>query len=80
MNFYAQYRLEIHPMESGRWFSQLYDAESDDIKWESREYETMEDAYDAGKYEWDQRAESAREAAVLARLGPDDRPGESEKD
>lgn len=80
MNHHAAYRLEIHAMESGSWFAQIYEAENDNLKWESPEYEDMDGAYDAGKYELDQRAESDREARVLARLGPDDRPGESEKD
>ena len=82
MNYHAAYRLEIHATETGNWFSQLWptDGYHNIPAWESVYYDSMDEAYDAVKYEADERAESAREAAVLARLGPDDRPGESEKD
>lgn len=82
MNHHAAYRLEVHACENGQWFSQLWDAEMTKGMpvWESPYYSEMQEAYDAAAYEWDQRAESDREARVLARLGPDDRPGESEKD
>ena len=62
MNHHAAYRLEIHAMESGKWYATLIDSEMEaHFVWESQEYETMEDAYDAGKYEWDSRVEVMRE-------------------
>lgn len=67
-NHHAGLRLEVHAMESGKWWSCLMDAEeSAHTYWESREYETMEDAYDAAKYEWDARAEAARDAYIARR-------------
>lgn len=82
MNHHAAYRLEVHACKNGQWFSQLWGAEMTKGKpaWESPYYSEMQDAYDAAAYEWDQRAESDREERVLARLGPDDRPGEPERD
>lgn len=77
------YRLEIHQTETGRYFSQLWDGDHDnatDPLWESKYYEDMDDAYSMARYEFDQRMYYDRQSARLARLGPDDRPGESEKD
>lgn len=81
-NHYAEYRMEVHACENGQWFSQLWRAEMTKglPVWESRYYDDLEEASDAAKYEWDQRAEQDREAAAIARLGPDDRPGEWERD
>ncbi len=76
------YRIEIHQTETGKYLPQVWDGYADrgDPLWEGQYYEDMDDAYTAARYEFDQRMEVDREAAVLARLGPDDRPGESEKD
>ena len=76
------YRIEIHQTETGRWFSQVCDGDLafGPPLWESNVYDTLDDAYSFAKYETEQRMEVDREAAVLARLGPDDRPGESERD
>lgn len=63
MNHHAGLRLEVHAMESGKWWSCLVDSEnSAHTYWESSEYETMEDAYDMAKYAWDAHAERARKA------------------
>jgi hypothetical protein len=69
VNYFAAYRLEVRAMESGKFYSQLVDADTGMEAWESREYEEMEDAYDAGKYEWQARIESRMQAAQSARDG-----------
>lgn len=66
-NYFPQYRLEVRAMESGKWYSQLVDADSGMEEWESKEYAEMDDAYTAGKYEWECKCESAREAAQMAK-------------
>lgn len=74
MNHHAAFRIEIHATEAGAWFSQLWNNDSNgDLHplWESRMYHSMDEAYDAVKYEADERAESAREVASIARLNDD---------
>lgn len=56
-------------MESGKFYSQLVDADTGMEVWESREYEDMEDAYSAGKYEWEARIEAREQAARSFRDG-----------
>ena len=68
MNYYAGRRIEIHAMESGAFFSQIYDSDTDLLIWESRMYDSLDDAYNTVKYEADTLAEVAREAAAIRRL------------
>lgn len=76
------YRIEIHQTETNKWLPQVWDGDktSGQPLWEGEYYDEIEDAFHFAKYEVDQREEVEREARALARLGPDDRPGESERD
>lgn len=61
MNYFAAYRLEVRAMESGKFYSQIIDADTGMEEWESREYEDMEDAYEAGKTQWEVLVEKAQD-------------------
>ncbi len=76
------YRIELHQTETGKFLPQVWDGDKSGgfPLWEGDYYDEMCDAYTAAEYEFDQRCEVDREAASLARLGADDRPGESERD
>jgi hypothetical protein len=67
-DYLSWYRLEIHAHDSGNdFFAQIYDAGFDKALWESPWYPTLDEAYAAGRKEWEDRCETDREAAAIER-------------
>lgn len=78
MKSFAEYmpsfRLEIHAYHGGTvYHAEIHDTDAmgESMLWESPGYDTLEEAYEAGKEEWRERAEVDREAAMAARMARD---------
>lgn len=73
--YMPSFRLEIHAYHGGTvYHAEIHDTDAmgESMLWESPGYDTLEEAYEAGKEEWRERAEVDREAAMAERTRRDD--------